>query len=254
MAVAHYDGRACQRTRPVDLPISIVYSDDELLVIDKPAGVSVLADRSGAPELWAWLGEQRATRLVHRIDKGTSGLLAVARTRSCQRHLARAFAEHRVIKLYLAGCVGDPGSQGTARIDLPLRPGRKSRYRVAGARGDIRATPGGWHLAREEPTGKPSQTLIRAIRSGAARSWYAVRPVTGRRHQIRVHFAWIGHPLLGDHLYGRPGSASQAWPRLALHAHRLALPARDGGWRWFRATPGADLIGGAVGDAAPASR
>lgn len=225
----------------MEFPFDIVYRDDDLLVIDKPAGVSVLADRSGAPELWPWLKELGATRLVHRIDKGTSGLLAVARTRSCQRHLTRAFAEHRVVKLYLAGCVGDPGVHATACIDLPLRPGRKSRYRVAGARSDIQRSPDGWSLANASADGKPSQTLIRRVRPGIAQSWHAVRPVTGRRHQIRVHFAWIGHALLGDHLYGRPNESAQAWPRLALHAHRLALPGRTGERRWFCAPPPPDL-------------
>lgn len=228
----------------METPIPIVHSDDALLVIDKPAGLSVLADRSGAPELWPWLVEQGATRLVHRIDKGTSGLLLVARTRSCQRHLTRAFAERRVVKLYLAGCSGDPGARGTALIDLPLRPGRKSRYRVAGQRAEIQHAPSGWTMAETQPGGKPSQTRIRRVAAGSARSWYVARPLTGRRHQIRVHFAWIGHPLLGDRLYGRPDDPGQVWPRLALHAHRLAIPGSNGGWHWFCAPPPADLFAG----------
>ena len=205
----------------------VVHEDADLLVLDKASGVSVLADRTGAPCLWDEL-KRRYPRphLVHRIDKGTSGLLLVALTADCQKKLARAFNQHRVRKHYLAIVAGHIAAGTTLRIALPLKRGRKSRYRVAGLREEIRASREGWHLPAPQQAagGRESVTRIRVLRTSARRSCIAVQPLTGRAHQIRVHLAWVGHAIAGDHLYGTPTSAEQAAPRLALHAHRVVVP------------------------------
>ena len=218
---------------------TIVYEDADLLVLDKASGVSVLADRTGAPCLWDDLKRRYPRpRLVHRIDKGTSGLLLVALTATRQRALAQAFNSQVIRKHYLAVVAGHIAAGATLRIALPLKRGRKSRYRVAGLREEIRSSRQGWALAPlERQGGHESTTRVRVIRTSPSRSLLAVQPLTGRAHQIRVHLAWIGHAIVGDHLYGRPSSEEQAGPRLALHAHRLAAP----GFGTFKALPDAQF-------------
>jgi tRNA pseudouridine32 synthase/23S rRNA pseudouridine746 synthase/23S rRNA pseudouridine1911/1915/1917 synthase len=205
----------------------VLYRDDSLLAIDKPSGVAVLADRSGAPCLWDELKAALVPvrpLLVHRLDKGTSGVLIVALDPARQAELTRAFASRRVRKYYLARIAGAPSIAGTAVIDLPLRPGRKSRYRVAGRREDIHRIGATFALRGGSRDGAPSITRLRVVRRGTRSTLVALAPVTGRTHQLRVHLAWIGHPILGDHLYGRPDDPAQRWPRLALHCHRVHVP------------------------------
>lgn len=208
--------------------LEIIYRDERLAVIDKPADVSLLADRSGAPGLWEGLAGELGSKpyLVHRLDKGTSGVLLVALHPDTQRTLTRAFQQRRVRKFYLAAVVGRLERRHTLTIDLPLRRGRKSRYRVDGLREDIRRRPEGWSLAGNTASaaGKPSLSRIRVLHQDPGRSWVVAQPITGRTHQLRVHLAWIGHPILGDRLYGRPDASEQRAARLHLHCHRLVLP------------------------------
>lgn len=207
--------------------LKVLHQNAELLVLDKPSGISVLADRSGAPCLLdAIRDEYPAARLVHRIDKGTSGVLVLATSRAAQRRISQAFARREVGKHYVAKVTGHVPRGTTLTIELPLKPGRKSRYRVAGLREEIRASRGGWSIA-DAGEGAASVTRIRVLahsRQGPARSLLSVQPLTGRTHQIRVHLAWVGHAVVGDRLYGAPDSAEQSAPRLMLHAHRLVLP------------------------------
>lgn len=219
------------------LPARIVWQDDGLLVLDKPSGVPVLADRSGLPCLWnalkAWLAPQGLQPLaVHRIDKGTSGLLLVALRPDVQRALGDAFESGTIGKWYSAISAAPLPCRGSIEIDLPIAAGRKSRWRIAGPRESIRQRHRRawrvWFLpkparSRDKP-GRDALTHARTIRSDGERAWLCVRPHTGRTHQIRVHLAWIGCPLLGDPLYGAPAEAWQQAPRLALHCHRLVLP------------------------------
>ena len=195
-------------------------------MLNKPADLSLLADRSGAPCLWDQLPELlgRKPFLVHRLDKPTSGVLVVALNAATQRRLTRAFQARQVRKFYLARVVGDPGARGT--IDLPLRKGRKSRYRVAGQRASIVHQGHRWWLSPEatDDEGHPSSTRFRrlAIRDGSA--LLLLSPLTGRTHQLRVHLSWIGHPILGDHLYGKPNDPAQQAKRMYLHSHRIIFP------------------------------
>ncbi len=213
----------------------VIYRSSELLAINKPAGVSLFADRSGAPNLWDQLLAEFATsrtRLypVHRLDKGTSGVLLMALSTAAQARLNRAFAAREVAKFYLARVLGNPALDGTTGcIDLPLAPGRKSRYRIAGPRTSIKRHANVWRLAPGTATGGfDSVSRIRQLTTGEARTLLLVQPRTGRSHQLRVHLSWIGHPILGDTLYGKPREPAQRWPRLALHCHRLVVPTGTG--------------------------
>ncbi|HSG90135.1 MAG TPA: RluA family pseudouridine synthase [Pseudomonadales bacterium] len=220
-----------------ELPARIVCLDDALLVLDKPSGVPVLADRSGMPCLWdalvAW-GAARGTPplAVHRIDKGTSGLLLVALTAPMQRQLGAAFENGTIGKYYSAVSAAPLPCRGAIEIDLPISQGRKNRWRIAGQRDAIRERHRRawrtWFLpnaarSRSKP-GKDALTRVRTVVEDGSKAWLCVRPHTGRTHQIRVHLAWIGCPLLGDPLYGTPDADWQRASRLALHCHRLVLP------------------------------
>lgn len=216
--------------------ISVLHRDDHLLVLDKPAGASLLADRAGEPCLWdalrTWCAGNGLPRplLVHRLDKGTSGVLVVALAQKAQSSLARQLNAGTVGKCYVAATCGAPEPR-RAVVDLPLREGRKSRYRVAGLREDIgldrSRTPAVWHLARQDSAererGHESVTSYRVFREREGRALVVLRPATGRTHQLRVHLAWLGWPIAGDSLYGRPDAPEQQAARLMLHCRRMAI-------------------------------
>ncbi len=209
------------RGRPIH-SIQVIHRDADLAVINKPADVSLLADRSGAACLWDALPERLGCKpyLVHRLDKPTSGVLAIALNPQTQKTLTRLFARRLSRKFYLARVLGDPGRTGT--IDLPLKKGRKSRYRIAGQRADIIRQDARWTLPGGD--GHESHTRFRRLGREDGRTLLLLMPRTGRTHQLRVHLSWIGHPILGDQLYGNPRDPAQQAPRLHLHAHRLVLP------------------------------
>jgi tRNA pseudouridine32 synthase / 23S rRNA pseudouridine746 synthase len=206
--------------------LEIIYRDRRLAVVNKPADVSLLADRSGATCLWDILPEVLGARplSVHRLDKGTSGVLLIALDRAAQSALTRAFAQRRVRKYYLTWVQGRLEGTASMTVDLPLRKGRKSRYRVAGPREQIRFADRGWQLLGGGDDGLDSVTRLRPLQHAEGRTLLLAAAVTGRTHQLRVHLSWIGHPIMGDTLYGRPGSAEQQAPRLQLHCHRLVVP------------------------------
>ncbi|MET0540666.1 MAG: RluA family pseudouridine synthase, partial [Variovorax sp.] len=144
--------------------------------------------------------------IVHRLDMATSGLLMMARTAAMQRALGDAFAERRVHKRYEAVVDGlMPVSADWALIDAPL---------IA----DWPRRP----LQKIDPAGKPSQTRWRALRQLEGATHVELEPLTGRSHQLRVHLLSIGHPILGDALYGSEAVQARA-PRLMLHATSLAF-------------------------------
>lgn len=238
--------------------LKVIEESRELLVLAKPSGIAFFADRSGADSLWpAVKAAYPNARPVHRLDKGTSGVVLVARTREAQRNLNRAFANHVVRKQYVARVVGAFAYGGggssepsharnhTYTIDLPLMRGRKSRFRVAGPRAAIARIGATWRLNEPPATeGLPSVTRARIVRNDHATTLVALAPRTGRTHQLRVHLAWIGHPIVGDHLYGKPLDPAQRGSRLALHAHRISVPGL-GAWHvkpddgfWSTGNPG----------------
>jgi len=200
----------------------VLYEDDELLAVTKPAGIAVIPERDQPPGacLRHQLEAARSEPLwvVHRIDKDTSGLLLFARTAAAHRWLNDAFAARRVTKRYLAFAAGDLAAQ---TVDLPLCPARRGKARPA--------APG-------EPGAKPATThlhpLARWRRAADVVTLCAARPVTGRHHQIRVHLRSLEAPICFDPLYGKRtlrGSLEGApCARLALHAESLELVRPDG--------------------------
>lgn len=225
--------------------LNIIFQDKELAAIDKPSGVSMLKDRNGEECLWDILKKsfEQKPYLVHRLDKGTSGVNLIALNQGIQKKLTKCFQEKEVTKIYLAICVGKP-DQATGVIDLPLCKGRKSRYRVAGNRSDIvcKVKHGKHHWVLADQGNNPSSnsdsfgnkqafpsiTNYTTLYSNGDYSLVVLKPETGRTHQIRVHMSWIGCALLGDHLYGSPKSESQAAERLALHSYLIRLPKKIG--------------------------
>jgi len=212
------------RVSPEAGEVSFLYVDDDLLVVDKPAGLTVHpgAGRPDGtlvhrllhhhPEL-AGVGGPGRPGIVHRLDKDTSGVLVVARNAAAYRHLQRAFSERRVDKRYLAIVYGDSETEG--EIDAPI--GRHPQHRK---RMTVR------------PGGRPAHTRWRRIAGAGGVALLEVTLLTGRTHQIRVHLKHVHHPLVGDPDYGEarwkelqgPGQrALRLFPRPALHAWRLAF-------------------------------
>jgi 23S rRNA pseudouridine1911/1915/1917 synthase len=210
---------------PEPVPLEIVYEDDTLVVINKPAGLVVhpaAGNWSGTVlnGLLHRYGEAAAglprAGIVHRLDKETSGLMVVARTLEAQTDLVRQLQARTVKRRYLALVWGNMREEGT--IDAPIGRDPRERTRMAVVTG---------------ASGKPARTHFRRIDSTV----WERQPVsaihcdleTGRTHQIRVHCAHIGHPLLGDPVYGRARGKRSVAPlpggfaRQALHAWRLAL-------------------------------
>ncbi len=205
-------------------PIPILYEDDALLVVDKPAGVLTIADRQGGESVRDILAKERADladlRIVHRLDRDTSGVLLLARTADSHRALCTQFDERTVDKDYLAIVCGEP-PDNRGMIDLRIRPHPAGDPRMVVSANGKRAMTG-WSVVE---------------RFGVA-SLLRCRLLTGRQHQIRVHLSHIGLPLLVDELYGsavafllssvkpgyRPSGRHEERPliaRLTLHAESL---------------------------------
>lgn len=188
----------------------LLYLDEHLVVLDKPAGLLAVPGR-GEDKQDCLSERARAlwpdALVVHRLDMATSGVFLMARGLHMQRVLGRAFAEREVEKRYqavVAGRLGAPGTEG--RIDLPVMADWPNRPRQ---KVDIDA-------------GKPSTTRWRVIAGDAASTRLELEPVTGRTHQLRVHLQAIGHPIVGDALYA-PEAVQALAPRLLLHATQLRL-------------------------------
>lgn len=191
-------------------------------------------DRTGADGLAEILQAQLGApwlAAAHRLDRGTSGVVLFARTPERHAELARAFAAHRASKCYLAITAATP-PRASGLIDLPLKPGRKNTFRVAGPRAaiapDVRGT---WALrdTPHDPDGHPSQSAFRVLRTlEGGRALLLLRPRTGRTHQLRVHLAWCGWPICGDDTYGKPDAPEQRAPRLMLHARSITVRLDDG--------------------------
>jgi len=194
----------------------ILHLDAAVVVLDKPAGLLSETDRIGSvslqtlvPKLLGTLGErQRDIWLVHRLDAGTSGVIVLARTAAAARKLDATFREAGATKVYSALCNGRLAEQRD--VDAPIGRAQGTRHKV-------------------DPTsGKPAFTTFVPRAVGTTATFVEARPRTGRTHQIRVHAAHLGHPLLGDRLYGGPAYTASTPPiaigRPMLHAERLTIP------------------------------
>ena len=201
---------------------SILYEDDSLLVVDKPAGLAV---HGGSGVNLGLIEALRAARpedrleLVHRLDRGTSGCLLVARKRAALRALQQQIREHQVEKVYLALVDGD-WPRGLTVMDAPL---------------DKRTTAGGEKVVYAHRDGKSAVTHFKVRERFGDMSLLEVALETGRTHQIRVHCQLAGHPLLGDDKYGddarNQAMRRRGLKRMFLHAHRLCFDVPASGER-----------------------
>lgn len=200
----------------------VLYRDDHVIVLDKPAGLAVQGGTGTGRHLDAMLdalrfGAAERPRLVHRLDRDTSGVLVLARHAQAAAGLTAAFRSSVARKLYWAAVVGVPRpSEG--RIDMPLA-------KAAGRHGE--------RVVADADAGKRAVTLYRTVeRAGRIAAWLALEPQTGRTHQLRVHAAALGTPILGDGKYGGKGAflaADAPVKRLHLHARAIRIPHPRGG-------------------------
>jgi 23S rRNA pseudouridine955/2504/2580 synthase len=200
----------------------VLYEDDNVLVLNKPAGLAVHGGTKTTHHvdrlLSAWGEGLDRPRLTHRLDRDTSGVLVLGKSPNAAARLAGAFAKRRAQKTYWAIVESNPRPvDGT--IELPLmKTGAGDREMV------MPADP-------KDPRAKPAVTdFVTVSRAGPRAAWLALRPYTGRTHQLRAHLLAIGHPILGDPKYNTPGSVATSGPlKLQLHARRLTLPHPDRG-------------------------
>ena len=203
------------------LRAAVLHRDAHVIVIDKPPGLAVQGGSRTSRHIDAMLDALRfdATdrpRLVHRLDKDTSGVLVLARDAASAASLTAAFRGKEVRKVYWAAVVGVP-RPATGRIDLPIAKTPR---------------PGGERMAPAE-AGKRAVTLYRIVdRAGTRAAWLELEPLTGRTHQLRVHASALGTPILGDGKYGGREAhftGGEVSTRMHLHARSIRIPHPAGG-------------------------
>ncbi len=187
----------------------VLYRDGLILILDKPAGVPVHAGPGGGPNLEASFdalryGLPRPPALAHRLDRDTSGCLVLGRHPKALRRVGKLFTEGRVDKIYWAIVEGEP-EKPSGTIDAPLR---KTSRRDKG-----------WRMV-VDTEGQRALTTYRTLGSGEGKTWLELRPKTGRTHQVRVHCAELGCPVIGDGTYGQADGGNL----LHLHARAIRLP------------------------------
>jgi 23S rRNA pseudouridine1911/1915/1917 synthase len=214
----------------------VVHDDEDVLGVDKPAGLPVHPSATYHKHTLTWLLRERygdpTPHIAHRLDRETSGVIVCGKHREAERALKLSFEHRRAHKRYLAIVRGRIDADDGA-IDAPLDRGDARDY-------------GGLHLLMEvRPEGAPAQTRFEVVERKPRATLVSLEPLTGRQHQLRVHLASIGHPILGDKLYGPEGVAPfleiiekgltpeiverLGHERQALHAHRVELAhPRDG--------------------------
>lgn len=202
----------------------VIHRDRSVLALNKPPGLAVQGGSKTETHIDGMLGAltfeaDERPRLVHRLDRDTSGVLLIGRTRKAAAALAKSFQSRRTQKTYWALVAGVPRPD-RGRISMPLVKAGKS--------GDQRMVP----VRPDEDGAQSAETVYQVVdRAGNRFAWLALSPLTGRTHQLRVHLAEIGHPIVGDGKYGGeladPGEGIER--RLHLHARELLLDHPDGG-------------------------
>jgi 23S rRNA pseudouridine955/2504/2580 synthase len=200
----------------------VLYEDGEVLVLNKPAGLAVQGGTKTHHHidrlLTAWGEGLERPRLTHRLDRDTSGVLVLGKSPAAAARLSGAFARRRTEKTYWAIVEGNP-KPGQGVIDLPLAKVGISDRELA--------RPVDAKDPRAEAAVSEYSTVSRA---GPRAAWMALRPLTGRTHQLRAHMLALGHPILGDPKYHTAASAEASGPlKLQLHARRLVIPHPSGG-------------------------
>jgi tRNA pseudouridine32 synthase/23S rRNA pseudouridine746 synthase len=196
---------------PEEMRARLLYRDGLMLVIDKPAGFAVHRGPKGGDALDAHFGAlrfglPRAPALAHRLDRDTSGCLVLGRHRKALALLSKLFKQGKVGKIYWAVVEGGPEAD-EGRIDIALSKRDEGR---------------GWWM-KADPHGLPSVTTWKVMgRDQSGHTWLALEPLTGRTHQLRVHCAEMGWPIVGDNIYGN--APRVGGPPLQLHARAVTVP------------------------------
>jgi tRNA pseudouridine32 synthase/23S rRNA pseudouridine746 synthase len=199
---------------PPDGPLPILHVDDHILVLDKPAGLLTVAGNT--PELADCLearvrAQYPTATMIHRLDMDTSGLIVLALNPRAHAHIGKQFEKRLTRKSYIALVWGQM-AQASGRIDQPMKSDWPNRPKQ--------------HVDLVD--GRPAITDWEVLETGPDRTRVRLTPFTGRTHQLRVHMAFLGHPILGDNLYA-PAKALAASERLCLHAEMLEFRHPDGG-------------------------
>lgn len=191
-----------------DLKPDVIYEDENVIVLDKPAGLLSMAKGEYCPEVTL----ENYGLLVHRLDRDTSGVVILAKNKEVQSFLRRQFQDRTTHKTYYAVVTGRP-KLDKAKIDLPIARDLKhpTTFRV-------------------DANGKPSETDYEVIKTDDKHSLVELRPKTGRTHQLRVHMKYLGHPIVGDVVYGEEKA-----DRLYLHAGKLEITLPGGKCTTFEA-------------------
>ncbi len=222
------------RTDADALAACIIWEDDELLVINKPSGLATQGGTKTRHHVDLLLRAYQyhfcpklTLRLVHRLDRDTSGVLVVAKTLKAANNLAAQFKNNTTKKVYWAISHGKP-SPLHGVIDAPLIKAEN-------------VSRNGEAMIIDFKNGKSAQTTFRVVKSFQDYSWFDLRPLTGRTHQIRVHLAWHGNPIVGDGKYGDP---SLRWgdEQLHLHARSICIQSVDGQMLTFTAPPPPHMV------------
>jgi tRNA pseudouridine32 synthase/23S rRNA pseudouridine746 synthase/23S rRNA pseudouridine1911/1915/1917 synthase len=191
---------------PEEIQNRLLYRDGMMLIIDKPAGIPVHAGPTGGPNLERYFdalrfGLPHPPALAHRLDRDTSGCLVLGRHPKALSKLGKLFAAGRIEKIYWAIVAGEPPKEQGA-IDLSLKK---------------MTNKGGWKML-VAPDGRPAVTEYRSLGAGEGIAWLELKPKSGRTHQIRVHCAALGCPVLGDPVY-----STETHPTMPLHLHARAI-------------------------------
>lgn len=198
---------------PEEMISRLLYRDAMILVVDKPSGIAVHTANGGMQNLERHFpalqfGLPNAPVLAHRLDRGTSGCLILARHKEAARRLGVLFKENKIKKSYWAIVKGNL-EKDEGRIDLPLSKLSESRRH--------------WWMKVDPENGLSAITDYRVLGRTNDATWLELTPLTGRTHQLRVHCAALGHPILGDYIYD-PSHETRPFEHLHLHARSLEIP------------------------------